>query len=137
MKSIVLRIAANYLKSLLVILSVIVLYRGHNIPGGGFIGGLLAASGYIIYMMAYGAKITLDKMWIKPFGLMALGLLIALGSGLVGPAIAEPFMTGLWFSVAGLKLGTPTLFDVGVYFTVIGVMLVIMIAIFENLETWN
>jgi multisubunit Na+/H+ antiporter MnhB subunit len=137
MKSTLLRIVARYLKPLLVIISVIVLYRGHNIPGGGFIGGLLAASGYIIYMMAYGAKITLDKMWIKPFGLMALGLLIALGSGLVGSSIAEPFMTGQWVSVAGIKLGTPTLFDVGVYFTVIGVMLVIMIAIFENLETWN
>lgn len=137
MKSTVLRIASGYLKPLLVILSVIVLYRGHNIPGGGFIGGLLAASGYIIYMMAYGAGPTLDKMWIKPFGLMAMGLLIAVGSGLFGSAIGEPFMTGQWFAVAGIKLGTPTLFDVGVYFTVIGVLLVIMIAIFENLETWN
>jgi multisubunit Na+/H+ antiporter MnhB subunit len=137
MESTAIRLAAKYLKPLLVILSLIVLYRGHNIPGGGFIGGLLAASGYIIYMMAYGAKSTLEKMWIKPFGLMALGLSLAMLSGFISPMIGETFMTGQWLSIAGVKLGTPTLFDVGVYFTVIAVMLVIMIAIFENLETWN
>lgn len=137
MESTALRLAAKYLKPLLVILSLIVLYRGHNIPGGGFIGGLLAATGYIIYMMAYGAKPTVEKMWIKPFGLMALGLLLAVMSGFIGSALGDPFMTGQWISIAGIKLGTPTLFDVGVYFTVIATMLVIMIAIFENLETWN
>ncbi len=137
MESTAIRLAAKYLKPLLVILSLIVLYRGHNIPGGGFIGGLLAATGYIIYMMAYGAKSTVEKMWIKPFGLMALGLLLAALSGFIAPIAGEVFMTGRWFSIAGVKLGTPTLFDVGVYFTVIAVMLVIMIAIFENLETWN
>lgn len=137
MRSIVLQIAAKYLKPLFIILSIAVLYRGHNIPGGGFIGGLLAASGYILYMMAYGAKATVEKMWIRPFGLVALGLLLALGSGFFGPVIGDLFMEGQWISVFGIKLGTPTLFDVGVYFTVIAVMLIIMIAIFENLETWN
>ncbi|MBE0637972.1 MAG: Na(+)/H(+) antiporter subunit B [Bacteroidales bacterium] len=129
--------AARYLKPMLLILSLYVLYRGHNVPGGGFIGGLMAASGYILYMMAFGAKATVEQMWIKPFALMALGLTVALTSGFFGPLIGELFMAGQWISVLGVKLGTPTLFDVGVYLTVIAVILVIMIAIFENLETWN
>lgn len=137
MSSQILQLAAKYLKPMLLVLSIFVLYRGHNLPGGGFIGGLLAASGYILYMMAFGAKTTLDKMWIKPFALMAVGLTVALASGLFGPFLGEMFMAGKWFSLFGVKLGTPTLFDVGVYLTVIAVMLVIMIAIFENLETWN
>lgn len=137
MSSQILLMTARYLKPLLLVLSLVVLYRGHNIPGGGFIGGLLAASGYILYMMAFGAKTTLEKMWIKPFALMAVGLTVALISGFFGPVAGELFMTGQWISVFGIKLGTPTLFDVGIYLTVIAVMLVIMIAIFENLETWN
>lgn len=137
MSSQIIQMSARYLKPLLLALSLYVLYRGHNTPGGGFIGGLLAASGYILYMMAFGAKVTLSKMWLKPFNLAALGLLIALVSGFFGPVVGEVFMAGQWFDFLGIKLGTPTLFDVGVYFTVIGVMLIIMIAIFENLETWN
>lgn len=137
MSSQIIQMSAKYLKPLLLALSLFILYRGHNTPGGGFIGGLLAASGYILYMMAYGAKITLIKMWLKPFNLAALGLLIALVSSFFGPMVGEVFMAGQWFSFLEIKLGTPTLFDVGVYLTVTGVMLIIMIAIFENLETWN
>ncbi len=137
MKSQILFIAAKYLKPAFLLLSVFVLFRGHNLPGGGFIGGLLAASGYIFHMMAFDVKTTVNKMWIKPHILMALGLLLALGSGFFGIFSAQPFMTGEWMSVLSIKLGTPTLFDVGVYFTVLGVILTIMIAIFETERKWD
>lgn len=132
MNSLILHISARYIKYLFLFLSVVVLYRGHNLPGGGFIGGLLAASGYIFYMMAFDVKTTLKKMWIKPFQLMALGLLLAVSSGFFGFFSAEPFMTGQWMEVLGVKLGSPTLFDVGVYFTVIGVILTVMVAILDK-----
>lgn len=132
MNSLILHISARYIQYLFLILSVVVLYRGHNLPGGGFIGGLLAASGYIFYMMAFDVKTTLKKMWIKPFQLMALGLLLAVSSGFFGFFNAEPFMTGQWMEVLGVKLGSPTLFDVGVYFTVIGVILTVMVAILDK-----
>ena len=137
MRSQILYIAARYLKPAFLILSVIVLYRGHNLPGGGFIGGLLAASGYIFHMMAYDVKTTVNKMWIKPNSLMAIGLLTALISGFFGFFEGVPFMTGEWVSVWGIKLGSPTLFDVGVYLTVFGVLLTIMIAILEKQEKWD
>lgn len=132
MSSAILHMSARFIKPMFVIISLVVLYRGHNLPGGGFIGGLLAASGYIFYMMAYDVKTTLDKMWLKPFQLMGIGLLLALTSGFFGIFSAEPFMTGEWISLLGIKLGSPTLFDVGVYFTVIGVILTIMVAILDK-----
>jgi len=134
MSSQILHISARYIKPLFVIISIVVLYRGHNLPGGGFIGGLLAASGYIFYMLAYDVKTTVGRMWIKPFQLMAVGLFLAISSGFIGFFDAEPFMTGNWISVFGVKLGSPTLFDVGVYFTVIGVILTIMVAILDKQE---
>ncbi|MFP4472118.1 MAG: MnhB domain-containing protein [Bacteroidota bacterium] len=137
MKSQILYIAARYLKPAFVILSVIVLFRGHNAPGGGFIGGLLAASGYVFYMMAFDVKTTVRKMWIKPHSLMAAGLLTAVFSGTFGFFNRLPFMSGEWIEIGGLKLGSPTLFDIGVYLAVLGVLLTIMIAILENEEEWD
>lgn len=132
MSSAILHMSARFIKPIFIVISVVVLYRGHNLPGGGFIGGLLAASGYIFYMMAYDVKSTLDKMWLKPFPLMGIGLLLALTSGFIAVFSSKPFMTGEWVSVLGIKLGSPTLFDVGVYFTVIGVNLTIMVAILDK-----
>jgi len=137
MRSQLLLISAKYIKPLFLIISLIVLYRGHNLPGGGFIGGLLAASGYIYYMMAYDVENVIRKMWIKPNKLMALGLMIALVSGFFSVFNSESFMTGKWISLFGVKLGTPTLFDVGVYLTVFGVMLTIMMSVLDKQEKWD
>lgn len=53
MDSIILRTAARYLMPLFLLFSVIILLRGHNAPGGGFIGGLLAAGAFVFYAIAY------------------------------------------------------------------------------------
>jgi multisubunit Na+/H+ antiporter MnhB subunit len=132
MNSQILHIAARYIKPMFLIISLVVLYRGHNLPGGGFIGGLLAASGYIFYMMAFDVKTTIKKMWIKPFPLMGLGIFLAVLSGFFGVFSADLFMQGQWIDIYGIKLGSPTLFDVGVYLTVIGVVLTVMEAILEK-----
>jgi multisubunit Na+/H+ antiporter MnhB subunit len=137
MNSQILHISARFIKPLFILLSLYVLYRGHNLPGGGFIGGLLAASGYIFYMMAFDVKTTLDKMLISPQNLMPLGLLLAFGSGFFAVLNGEPFMTGRWITVLGIKLGTPTLFDVGVYLTVIGVVITIMSSILQKYKPWE
>jgi multicomponent Na+:H+ antiporter subunit B len=128
----ILHISAPVIKPMFVILSLYVLYRGHNLPGGGFIGGLLAASGYVFYMLAFDVETTIKKMWVSPFKLMAIGLLLAFSSGFPALLQTEPFMTGQWISFLGIKLGTPTLFDVGVYLTVLGVLITVMGAILEK-----
>lgn len=137
MNSHILHISARFIKPLFIVISLLVLYRGHNLPGGGFIGGLLAAAGYIFYMIAYDAKSAVKKMWIKPFQLMPLGLLLAFASGFISILNGLPFMTGVWTTIFGIKIGTPTLFDVGVYLVVLGVLLTIMIAIIDKQKKWD
>jgi multisubunit Na+/H+ antiporter MnhB subunit len=137
MRSQLLLISAKYIKPIFLVISIVVLYRGHNLPGGGFIGGLLAASGYIYYMMAYDVNKAIGKMWIKPNHLMAFGLLLAVISGFPAVFDASGYMTGRWISIFGVKLGTPTLFDVGVYLTVLGVMLTIMMSVLDKQKKWD
>lgn len=129
----ILRIAARFMRPLLLGLSVIVLLRGHQDPGGGFIGGLMVGAAYILYAMAYGVKAARRTYLLKPMYMMGLGLSIALLSGLPGVIAGEPYMKGMWWEViSGIKLGTPVIFDLGVYFTVAGMLTQVMDAIMEE-----
>ncbi len=137
MESIILQIAARHLKPILFVLSLVVLYRGHNEPGGGFIGGLLFGSAYILYAMAFGVEKTRNSIFINPIDLTAAGLLLAILSGLPALIPGEVFMTGQWATlfagtVAEIKLGTPLIFDVGVYLSVAGMLVLLMFSIMEE-----
>ncbi len=137
MESIILQIAARHMRPLLIGLSVVVLYRGHNEPGGGFIGGLMFGAAYILYAMAFGVVKTRNSIFFNPINLTALGLLIALISGLPALLLGDSFMTGEWYTffqgtMMELKLGTPLVFDVGVYFAVAGMLMLVMFSIMEE-----
>jgi multisubunit Na+/H+ antiporter MnhB subunit len=80
---------------------------------------------------------TLRKMWIKPVTIIAWGLLLAFVSGFFALIHGQAFMSGQWFDIAGIKLGTPTLFDLGVYLAVFGVLLTIMVAILNKETKWD
>jgi len=137
MGSLILQIAARQLKPILLILSLIVFYRGHNEPGGGFIGGLLAGTAYVLYAIAFGTKKTMRSLILKPSTLVATGLLTALISAMLPVFQGLPFFTGLWTKIqipllGVLKLGTPMLFDFGVFLTVAGMLQVVMFSIMEE-----
>jgi len=118
--------ASRLLFPALLVLSLIVLYRGHNLPGGGFIGGLMAATAFILVGLGDSMERAKAMLRIEPVTLMALGLLLAVLSGLPGLFAGDPFMTGGWLPtfylplLGKVHLGTPLLFDVGVYMVVIG-----------------
>jgi multicomponent Na+:H+ antiporter subunit B len=122
---------------MLLLLSAFFLLRGHNLPGGGFVGGLVASATFILHCFAYGAQQTRKLLRISPHTLTGIGLLIALGSGMMSIFNGQPFMTGKWGLVAigppeGLHVGTPVFFDVGVYLVVLGAVLSIMLALAEG-----
>ncbi|MEM9157699.1 MAG: hydrogen gas-evolving membrane-bound hydrogenase subunit E [Verrucomicrobiota bacterium] len=125
-KSIIFSTGARILLPLCIALSVISLYRGHNEPGGGFIGGLICAAGFTLYAFARGTVEALRRLRFTPIQWIAGGLLIALASACFGPIVGKPFMTGLWLPgfelpiLGTVHLGTPLLFDVGVYAVVVG-----------------
>lgn len=126
MTSTLLIIASRYICPLLLVLSFIVLYRGHNLPGGGFIGGLIAASSVLLMAIAQGWDKTENRLPLQPMTLMAIGLAMAGASGFFGIAYGGAFMQGVWLPffelplLGKVKLGTPLLFDIGVYLVVIG-----------------
>jgi multicomponent Na+:H+ antiporter subunit B len=117
------------------IFSVFLLFRGHNVPGGGFVGGLVAATAFTLYGMAYGVTEAMQTIRINPRTLIALGLLVAVISGLPAIFLGDAFMTGLWYAqplpVIG-KVGTPLLFDLGVYLLVMGISLTIIFTLMEE-----
>jgi multicomponent Na+:H+ antiporter subunit B len=134
--SLILRTTVRYLLALLILFSVFVFERGHNEPGGGFIAGLVAAAAFALYSIAYGVQETRRALRIEPRVLIGLGLLTALASGMIGMAFGGAFLSGLWGSVqlaggSALEVGTPILFDIGVYLTVLGVTLTIVFALEE------
>lgn len=115
--------------------SVFLLFRGHNLPGGGFIGGLLAAIALFLHSMVFGVNVTLKSYRLNPRKLMTGGLLVALIAVLVSMFMGLPLFTGVWSGITlpliG-KLGTPMLFDVGVYLVVVGVVLNITFVLTKN-----
>jgi multicomponent Na+:H+ antiporter subunit B len=135
MGTLILSTAARYLLPLLLLFSIFVFARGHNEPGGGFVGGLVAAAAFALYSMAYTPAQARRLLSVDPRLLISLGLLIALVSGLISLVAGLPFMSGIWghtyLPVIGAP-GTPILFDLGVYLSVIGVMLTIFFALAED-----
>ncbi|GCD78243.1 Na(+)/H(+) antiporter subunit B [Thermaurantimonas aggregans] len=135
MKSIILKKASDYLLPLLLLFSVFILFRGHYLPGGGFVGGLIASIAFVLHSFANGLQQTRDLLRIHPGFLMPIGLLTSLGSGLFPMLVSgEPFMTAKWhkepLDVVGM-VGTPLFFDIGVYLVVVGVSLTIIFTLAE------
>ena len=128
MNSVILQIAAKYVRWLLVFFAIVALYRGHNQPGGGFIGGLLVSLSVVFYSFAFDANKAKAKLKLQPEGYIAFGLILIILSVLPGMIMGKVLMSGIWTSIdlpilGELKLGTPFLFDIGVFLAIIGVIL--------------
>lgn len=134
MNSIILRTGTVFLLPLLLMVSVVILLRGHNDPGGGFVGGLTAATAMLLHMLAFGPEESRRLLPVSPETLIGIGLLIALISGVPGMLAGYPVFKAIWTDfepIKGVKVGTPLFFDIGVYFTVAGVVLLILYTIAE------
>jgi multicomponent Na+:H+ antiporter subunit B len=135
MFSVILSTASRYLLPLMLIFSFFLLLRGHNEPGGGFVGGLVAAAAYALYLIANGIDEAKKLLKAEPIKLIAIGLLIAVISAFISVINGKNFMTGIWakneIPVIG-KVGTPLLFDLGVYFLVLGIVLKVVFSLAEE-----
>ena len=132
MNTLIFRTMAPILASVMILFSIIILLRGHNAPGGGFIGGLIAASAAIIYGVGRSVGDVRRRMRINPVALSGAGVLLAAASGLAPLAFGAPFLTGLWLPAD--LFGTPGLFDIGVYLTVFGAVTAIALALEDGGE---
>lgn len=137
MDSLILRTTTKLLLPLLLTFSVFLFLRGHDEPGGGFVGGLMAAGAIALYAIAFDVAAAHRVLRVRLSALIGVGLLVALGSGLIAVVAAKPFLTGVWTtaSIEGVgetHLGTPLLFDFGVYLVVVGVTLTIVLSLLEE-----
>jgi multicomponent Na+:H+ antiporter subunit B len=126
----------RYLFPLLLLFAVFIFLRGHNEPGGGFIAGLVASAAYALYSIARNSVEARRALGVDTRFLIGVGLLVALLSGLPGVFSGQPFLTGLWgyLAIPGIfkiEIGTPVLFDLGVFLAVVGVTLTIIFALEE------
>ena len=136
MNSIILKTTTNFLFALLLLFAVFVLLRGHYYPGGGFVGGLIAAIAFVLHSFANGLNSTRQLIRIHPGFLLPFGFFIAILSA-IAPIVLKgvPLMTGLWFEdplpVIGM-VGSALFFDIGVFFVVIGASLTIIFTVSET-----
>src|SRR5690606_21723071 len=121
---------------LLLLYAVFLLWRGHNAPGGGFEGGLVSAAAFVLYSLTAGVPASRRALRVNPSTLLTAGLGTALLSGIPAVLRGQAFMSAQWitleFGAAEVTLGTPLLFDVGVFLVVNGVVLTIVFTLAET-----
>jgi multicomponent K+:H+ antiporter subunit A len=116
------------------LVSVFILLRGHDAPGGGFVGGLIMATGVIAHYMVGGTIWVEKRLDVHPLVLIGLGLLAAVSAGVIAWASSRPFLTArvadLHVPALGeVHLSSVLLFDLGVYLLVVGATLLILVAL--------
>jgi multicomponent Na+:H+ antiporter subunit B len=135
MSSLIIQTAARTIVPLLLFFSFYVLVAGHNEPGGGFVGGLVAAAALTLHAIAFGVGSARRALRWDPQTVIGAGLVVALAAVWLGPLAGRAPMTGLWARTPGrtaIELGTPLLFDVGVFLVVAGATLGVIFSLSEE-----
>ncbi|WP_185805095.1 MnhB domain-containing protein [Pontivivens nitratireducens] len=138
MNSIILRTGTRALIPVFLFVALMTLWRGHNDPGGGFIGGLLAAICVALIEKAFGVAQARRWLILPPMMIAGIGLSCAILSGLWGALANGWFLSSVWPLYAnvdgkweGLAAGSILLFDSGVFLVVVGVVSAILFALEE------
>ncbi len=120
----ILRTVARLAVPLTLLVALQIFWQGHNLPGGGFIAGVMFAAAGAMYMMAFGRESVANIPWWK---ISILGLMISLTTGLVPLLRGYEFMNHTAFHVLGQHLTTAIFFDTGVLLIVIGTLMTIFV----------
>lgn len=113
------------------LISVFIFLRGHNLPGGGFIAGLVTAVALILQYISHGVTWAQERQPFSYHGVAGLGILIAGLTGLGSWLFGYPFLTSAFGHfhlplIGEFELATAMLFDLGVYLAVVGATLLIL-----------
>ena len=130
-RSIILEVVVRLLFHSAIIVSVYLLFAGHNIPGGGFAGGLVAGLAFVARYLAAGRFELGEAAPIDAGKLLGFGVLFAGGTALVPIFFGVDALTSTWFEaelpvIGHIEFVTSTLFDIGVYLVVVGLALDIL-----------
>ena len=124
----------RWLSKVIALVSLYVMFRGHNAPGGGFAGGLILGSVFVLQYLTGREPHVLGRPIRRPATLLGWGLLVALASAFVPLMIGDaPLESYIWkfeiFLIGEVKWVSSTIFDVGVYLVVVAVVLLILLSL--------
>ncbi|EGR0418881.1 DUF4040 domain-containing protein [Vibrio cholerae] len=131
--SLIFATTAHIVTALMLMFSLYLLLRGHNAPGGGFIGALIAVIGFSLLLFAESPQYVRERLHFSPLNIALFGILLSFMAGAMSVAVGLPFLTGLWWKEI-LPLGTPLLFDVGIYLAIIGGVMSMLLRVKEELD---
>jgi len=137
--TLILRQAVKFLVPLAIVFSGFIFFKGHQTPGGGFVGGLVASVALVVFRMTFGNEALRRWLPLPEYGLIALGLTLAVSTGLVALAAGLPFLTS---NNGYMPLGetekfhwaTVMFFDAGVFSVVVGVTVGMIDALSREVE---
>jgi multicomponent K+:H+ antiporter subunit A len=132
--SLLFEVLSRPLLPLMLLVSAYLLLRGHNLPGGGFIAGLVTGTAVLIQYAAHGNAWVEERLPPRYTSVAALGIALATLTGLASLAFGAPFLTSTfgyltWPVVGKFEVASAMVFDVGVYLAVVGVVLSILATI--------
>jgi len=135
--NLILKTTTSLIAFILLGFAVYLLFAGHDSPGGGFVGGLMTSAAIILLYMSYGLNKVEKIIPINFRVLIPIGLLIALLTGLGSLLFKVPFLTHTFFAVpipfiGEIDIATAMFFDLGVYITVLGATITIILTIAED-----
>lgn len=115
----------------LLLVSLYMLFAGHNQPGGGFAGGLVASAAFCLLFVSGGEPAVQRVLRIRPTTFLGVGLLAAIGTGLVPLVLGDEFLESAIFKgtvpvIGDMKGSSVLFFDIGVYLVVLGMVLLLL-----------
>jgi multisubunit Na+/H+ antiporter MnhB subunit len=133
-RSLILDATVRFIFDGAIVLSIYLLFAGHNQPGGGFVGGLIAAAAVALRYIAGGLDEVREMLRIQPWTVAAAGLALASGSAIVPMLFGDPPLDQFAFEwhppvLGDVKFATATVFDAGVYLIVVGLVLMIFVGL--------
>lgn len=130
----ILRTVARFAVPITAWVSVVIFMQGHNLPGGGFVAGVLAAAAGAMYLLAFGLQRAARITWWK---ISVLGLIISVTTGTVPFLLGRPYMQhAIWHFplplIGEYELPTATFFDLGVYLIVLGTLMTVFVELAQE-----
>lgn len=125
MPELYLRLLDRVMTPILLLFALVLLLRGHNQPGGGFIAGLVVAAAFQLQMLSRGDGVVRKNLgpYVQP--IIGIGLLISAASAVLG-IFHGGFFKGVWWTLSigsvAVDISTPITFDIGVFLVVFGVV---------------
>ena len=129
---IILQNLSRLLFPLMLLFAAFVFLRGHNLPGGGFVAGLIAALAIVLQYLGSGIAWTSARIRTDMHHVIAAGLFFAIGTGLVSILLGYPFLTSAftyvnWPLVGKFEIASAMMFDLGVFLVVVGATVMILV----------